>query len=1125
MKVMKRYIVALIYMALCMPLVSCDKEVQEQYGDSSAYLPISDMENLYPLGYTAYVSFTSDSEWRLTTRDEATKKEATWLSFKNCTRNVKGKFGGVGTTDLEITIDPYIDEDKILEKTAPREATIIFHSKTGDKEFKVFQERAYFKIVESNDSTSDSNDINDNISFDWKKEQRKYEVESNFNWKLNINDGSVDNATVKVNDSEWNSNTLYGIDTNELSVDVDYNFSGTQNNVISFIPCLNDGAEAKKEQYNVLRRKLNVIQDYLYLKVVDSSIDPTNPNNLTTKKAFENLSELGDEEVSFYVVYQENLKDNYDINIDDNSYFEYYEADGNNSGKCSVPNEDGRNIYWKKYSAKFTKANPDFVNKRTITCDIKPHVEEDVPEACLRVEFVQNAYEFNVKDGAGTDVTEKEINNEGGSESFTLTTKGDWKISYPKAVNDWAELTFRDQEGNTINCELKSDVFEVSQRGNVTIDVTVKNRNLSFDHDNLLELELVALDIKDDYPDEIDPTKNVNLKQPKFEFGIFVNNGTKETNENFNVSSHTTKEYPVRIESSGSWKIVEDSDWVEFIGDKEKEGDAIAGNLKFDNNLDDVKPRSFVLKVISKEHAEVADYKNNYFRELIITQDEIKKNILEYDGGPSLIDKTLSRAAYKAEDADRQSSFYMQCSAPWTLADKPEWITLRNESGELEIGKGVDNGEYSTISLEVENNLDSQIRSGKVSFSVGGKKIGFNVNQDGFVFDVPSFSKTYDPIPTGDPDEFEITLTNEAELDLNDIDSVSWVNFTYDIKESNDKTTTYKCSIKPAPNVETLNKDRGRDYNIGVSGESLTKSITIKQKKFEWALNKEKLDVFDVIRGESSQSVSIKQCTMEGSKRCYDVVFDECDWLELSNSKTGDKSLTFKTKSTNTSTTERRSGKIIFYVKHSSIDSSKRYVLSEINVEQEKYTWNVDCDKDASFKFEPVYSDNESYKGKIQIKSSGSWRVDTYNKDMLQLSSTSGTGDKDLTFTIKPNYTDDKRSVDIKIINDDLGETETKTITLNQNAYILEATPNPIELESTKGSSQSIAIKTSANDSNWSFTQDEESKKWLTVNKNEGNLYVETKSKNATKKERSATIIVTDNTSRRDITIEVTQKG
>lgn len=1120
MKVMKRYIVALIYMALCMPLVSCDKEVQEQYGDSSAYLPISDMENLYPLGYTAHVSFTSDSEWTLTTEDEATNKAATWLNF------VKGKSGSAGTTDLEITIKPYIVEGKISEKTAPRKATIVFTTETGgERVFTVSQDRAYFKIVESNDSTSERNDIDDNISFDWKEEERKYEVESNFNWKLNINDGSVDNATVKVDNSEWDPNKSYGIGTNKLSVKVEYNFKEKRNNEISFIPYKNDDTEAEND---VLRRKLNVSQDYLYLKVVDSSIDDINDPSKHDASCPEDdcftFDELGNEDVvDFYVVYEENLEDNYYIGMDtsvsgvDTSCFEC-DKDGE-SAECTEKT-DGRTIRWQKYNAKFLKANPDFDNKRIITYVIKPTGTNE-RDACRKVDFVQDAYQFVIKENDDVVESEKVVANAGDAEyNFTLETHGEWTVSYPKDVT-WASLTFRDANGDPIEGEDKGSDIEFSGKGNATIGVEVANRNLSFDLDNVLNLAFEASNIKEDYQDEdeIDPTKNVKLKQPKFEFGIFVNDGKKETNEDFNVSSHTKMKYPVRIVSSGSWKIVADKDWVEFDGEKEQEGNAEkAGNLKFDNNLDD-DPREFVLKVISKEHDGVEGYEDNYYRELTITQDEIKKNILEYDGGPLLT--TRSFAAYKAKDTD----FYMQCSAPWTLKKKPEWITLSESGKPLEVGEGFDDGVYRTISLEVENNLVLQKRSGDVLFSVGGEEIGFNVNQDDFVFDVPSFSKTleYDPIPTGDPDEFEITLTNEAKLEHN---IAKWVNFTYNIKESNEKTTTYKCSIKPAPNVENLNTDRSGVYNIGVVGTSLTKDITIKQDKFEWKLSTNEFK-FDVIGEKSFQSVTIDKCTKEGSKRCYDVDFENCkDWLMLSEEDSDDNFLVFKTKSTNANT-EKRSGTITFYVKHSSIDE-KKYKLSTINVEQEKYTWNVDCDKGSSFTFEPVYSDNESYKGKIQIESSGSWKVEIDNKDMLKkLSQESGTGGKkeELTFTINPNYKDSERSVEIKIINDDLKKTYTKTITLKQNAYILKATPDKIELESTKGSSQPIAIETSANDGNWSFTQDEDSKEWLEVKKNGGDLDVKTQSKNTTKKGRDATITVTDKTSSRTITIKVTQKG
>lgn len=1138
MKVMKRYIVALIYMALCMPLVSCDKEVQEQYGDSSAYLPISDMENLYPLGGTAKVSFTSDSKWTVTayegTNDEATKDKAEWLKFKNCTLDVEGNLGGVGTTDLEIIIDPYIDKDSILEKTDPREATIIFKSRTGDKEtlkeFKVSQDRAYFKIVEStNDSTSERNDIDDNISFDWKEEERKYEVESNFNWKLNINDGSVDNATVKVDNSEWDPNKLYGIGTNKLSVKVEYNFKEKRNNEISFIPYKNYDTEAEND---VLRRKLNVSQDYLYLKVVDSSIDDINDPSQHDASCPEDdcftFDELGNEDVvDFYVVYEENLEDNYYIGMDtsvsgvDTSCFEC-DKDGE-SAECTEKT-DGRTIRWQKYNAKFLKANPDFDNERIITYVIKPTGTNE-PGACRKVDFVQDAYQFVIKENDDVVESEKVVANAGDAEyNFTLETHGEWTVSYPKDVT-WALLTFRDADGDTIEGEDKGNDIEFSGNGNATIGVEVANRNLSFDLDNVLNLAFEASNIKEDYP-QANAQKSVDLKQPKFEFGIFVNDGTKETNKDFNVSSHTTKEYDVLIESSGSWKIVEESAWVTFDGTSDGWGTTNeAGSLTFSPNENDYS-RDFVLKVISKEHEGVKGYEDNYYRELTITQDEIKTNILKSKNGPSLDGDTLSYAAYKKSSSDRESSFYMECSAPWTLAQKPSWVTLSKGSDVLSVGDGVSDGEYYTISMVVDNNFGTQSQNGNVSFSVGGKTIGFNVNQDGFVFDVPAFNKTYKPITT-DAHELNIKLTNEAELDLSDIDD--WVNLIEKGTEDNgDNTTTYKYLVKPGPNVENLNEDqgdgyknedRGRVYNIRVVGTSLTDSITIKQDKFEWELSTNELK-FDVI-GDKSQSVTIT-CTKEGSERCYDVDFENCkDWLKLSeDTKIGNNLLRFETTSTNTNTASERRGTITFYVKHSSIDE-KKYKLSTINVEQEKYTWSVDYSGKTNF--EPVYSKSSDYEGTIAIESSGKWKASRDNNDMVDISPSSGSSGKSVKFTIKPNHTRSVRTAIIEITNDDLGEDSKESFTFTQKAYVFEAEKESVKLKATKNSTASVPI-TSSGSKGWTFEVDPvSSDDWLDVQNEDGKLVVKTKS--TTKKERYATITVTDNTSGLKLTIDVTQEG
>ena len=1104
MKVMKKYIVALICAALCMPLVSCDKEEQVQLGDNSTYLPISDMENVYPLGDEVKVSFTSASSWRIDSTFD-------WVT-------VSPLKGNAGTTPLTIKISPYIDI-KNLTESAERSAKLVFLTGTGKKEFLITQNRAFIKVVEVADNGNHSSEDmgSDDIAFDWSADTKQYMVESNVRWMLDVDDGRV---SVEVDAQEWESDKLYGFnDSYDISIAVDDNFDGMLEANVAFIPCQpKDEVSATDKRFPELERKLKVSQDYLYLKVFETLPYSSNDlKNLPSAASIDGFSELGDEKV-FYVVYQENLEDNYDINMEtsvsgvDTSCFE---CDKDGGSDVCTEKPDGRTIRWQKYNAKFSKANPDFDSERIITYVIKP-TGTNVPDACRRVDFVQDAYQFVIKENGDVVESEKVVANAGGAEyNFTLDTHGEWTVSYPKNVT-WASLTFSDKDGELIEGEDNGSDIVVSGSGNATIGVEVADRNLSFDLDNVLNLEFEASNIKEDYP-QANAKKSVDFKQPKFEFEISVREPDDTINfSTFNVSSHTTKGYVVRIVSSGSWSVVEDSEWVAFDGTSDGWGTTNdAGSLTFTPNENDYS-RDFVLKVISKEHEGVEGYEDNYYRELTITQDEIKTNILEYKNGPSLDGNALSYVAYK-KSSDIESSFYMECSAPWTLTQKPSWVTLRKGSEVLSVGDGVSDGEYYTISMVVDNNFGAQSQSGNVSFSVGGKTIGFTVNQDGFVFDVPAFNKTYDPITT-DVDELNITLTNEAELNLDDIED--WVNLTENGKVDNGKTTTYKYLVKPGPNVENLNNDRGRNYTVAVAGiQSLSKNITIKQQKFEWKIDKASLE-FDVIGGESSESIIIEKCTKSGTERCYDFDFVGCDWLELSDpSSNGSNLLTFKTTSTNTSTTGERRGKIRFFVKHPSI-SSDEYNLGEVDVIQEKYIWSVDYNGKTNF--EPVYSKSSDYEGEIAIESSGEWKASRDNKDVVDISSSSGNGDKDLKFTIKPNHTRSERTAKIEIINDDLGASSKKSFTLTQKAYVFKADTESVELEATKGGTASVSF-TSSGSKGWTFEVDPvSSDDWLEVKNEDGKLVVTTLKENDTT-ENKATITVTDVESDLDVVIEVTQ--
>ena len=1088
-----------------MPLVSCDKEEQGQLGDNSTYLPISDMENVYPLGDEVEVSFTSASSWSV--------KSPNWVTIKN-----KGgkeiKTGYAGTTPLIITIKPYIDENSLAEPSSqPRRGTLEFVTDAGTKTFEITQDRAYIKVVDS--SSIVAGDMVDNdIVFDWSADEKYYTVESNVRWELDVNDNRV---TVKVDDIEWESDMLYGQNEScELCIAVGDNFDGKLEANVSFIP---RQPKNVKESFEVLERTLEVSQDYLYLKVFEtlpySSAELMNPG----QTSITGISELGDQR-EFYVLYQENLegkigiqKSSSDPNVD-LSCFEWESDEVSEEFSAKLDGE--RTIRWQKYNAKFLTANPDFDNNRTITLAITPKETND-SRACRSVNFVQNAYQFVIKENGDVVNREKEIPNAGDAEyAFTLETKGDWTISYDKAVNDWAELTFSDQSGDLDG----ADNGSVSGSGNATIGVEVANRNLSFDLDNVLNLAFEASNIKEDYA-QANAQKSVDFKQPKFEFEISVREPDNTINSStFNVSSHTTKEYDVLIESSGSWRIVEESDWVTFDGSVEGSGNNDeAGSLTFNANENDYS-RDFVLKVISKEHEDVEGYEDNYYRELTITQDEIKTNILEYRNGPSMDGKSLSYVAYRKNSSDRESTFYMECSAPWKVVQKPSWVTLLKGSEVLSVGDGVNDGEYYTLSMVVDNNFNTQPLSGNVSFSVGSNKtIGFTISQDGFVFDVTAFNKTYAPVTT-DVDELNVTLTNETEPDLSDIEP--WVNLTENGTVDNGKTTTYKYLVKPGPNVETLNQSRGRDYEVAVSGiQSLSKNITIKQDKFEWQIDKSSLE-FDVMGGVSSESIIINKCTKNGADRCYDFEYVNCNWLELSDpNSVGSNLLTFRTTSTNTSTTDDRKGKIRFFVKHPSI-SSKEHTLQEVDVKQDKYIWSVDYNGEYNFK--PVYSKSSDYEGVIAIESSGKWKAESDNKDMVTLASTSGNGNKnDLKVTIKPNYTRSERTAVIEISNDDLGASSKQKIELKQEAYVFEADNNAVELEAAKDSSKSVSF-TSSGSKGLTFEVYPTNSDWLKV-ENEDNELVITTLKENDATDNSATITVTDVESGLDVVIEVTQKA
>ena len=1117
MKIMKKYIVALVFAALCLPFVSCNKEEQKQHGDVAAYLPISDM-TIHPLGDTVHVSFTSASSWTIEDKPD-------FIQFVSPTK------GYAGTTNLTIVIDAFVDKNNTTS-TKTRREDIVFKTAEGTKAFTITQDRAYIKVMAvDQDNNVGTADISDEITFDWHAEERKYIVESNVRWKANVTNAK-DGYRVNIDNAVWNSSTLYGEDnTNELSVEIDDNFDNKFSSNISFIPCKTDwegNLDTENKTFDDLTKKISVTQDYLYLKVYSSK-----PNaDVSHQETFDNFSELG-ETREFYVLYQESLENKYEIHKNSNlsdrdadmSSFEFEKVQGGtDKGELTI---DSRVIKWQKYSAKFIKANPSFTNPRTIACIVKP-LGDNLSQSALRpIYFEQNAYTFNLQMNSSVLQTINPINNEGGTYTINLNTLGRWKILYPETHKSWATITFPEDSSETIN----SGMVVASGTGNASIIINVADRNLSFTQDNTLPLTFKATNIENDYGASAAQT-STTFTQPKFVFDVEVTYDNETVTE---VSSHTKKEYAVNVKSSGNWEIETPSEeWVTLNGESIGAGNNSTRTLSFEPNGDSV--RYYTLKVTSKEHAEsgIEEYENNATREVKITQHEMRANILDVAGGTTYTGTNFS--AYKDNSNDRTASFYLECSAPWTLTQKPSWLTLRKGNETISSGYGLDDGEYYPMSMEVDNNLDSKELSGRVNFEVAindheTRNIGFNVTQDGFVFETSNLKSEYSYEAINNTSEssfiaentFQITLTKDATLQTN-ASTNGWlkINISENTAAATEKTKSYNCTIVPSQNIDELNAEpREKVIGIGIKNGSQFKqfeSVKFTQQSFEWELQSNTLNPF-AVTANNAQYIIVSKCTKEGSTRCYDVKLRDGaeDWLNVTYSGL---QVTASTKSINASTTQKRSGKIVFVVKHSALTDGEELVLQTINVEQNKYIWDVNYNGKTAF--EPVYSSASDYNGKITIKSSGVWVASTTNSSIASISLSAGSGNETLGETIdvavQPNYTLKPREVTITISNSDISKTE--TIKLTQNAYEFNVENTAVTLSAAKGSKQELTV-TCSNGKNWSVEVADDGKEWLKAENKSGKLAIETLTANDTKADRSTKVTVHSNDGA-NLSIEIT---
>lgn len=1044
------YILAMACIVSCLAFVSCDKEEQNQYGDGSIYLPMSDL-TIHPLGDEVYVSFTSSSPWKV-------KQSEPWLALSKSS-------GEAGVTSLKITVVPFIPSGNTDTPGQKRESKIVFSNADREQTFTVTQEAAYISIVD------EAGKVVSDIKFDWKGEDDKYTktytIKSNVMWKMTPSSSKDFDFKLDDNDIE---NKLYNGDVKLTIKPNYYNYNKESNEaILSISPYKTDvegNITSKEGDYASLSHKFNVIQDYLILVV--SEDDPnTSWSKIEPVEKIEGFSELGDTK-TFYVYYEEGMT------LDVSSEKSDADFTVTNVGLSTTPiDANERKVMWARYDAKFKKPNPDFDNPRTTEYIISPSGTDIPKEAEKPLTFVQNRYKFDFSGGLNVDIA-----NEGETKEFTLDTEGDWMVEYGNDQdwlnvlmwndNDWVKL-----EPNT------------TYEGITEIRVEVENRNLSFYKDNVLTLKFK--------PTTITNVKNLTIKQPKFEFDVTIDGA----NEKIAVSSHTKKSYEMTVKSSGSWTVENVADWIVIDDVDDEQSGNQTKSVTF--NVNSGKKREQTIKIISLEHQSAGGYwEDEYTKMFTITQNEMRANILDAQGGSVMTDREV--VAYgNGTDKSITSTFFLECSAPWTLKSKPDWLKLLYDGSEMIVGNRDESGEYYEVTLNVDKNIGTDKRDGSVVFDVDtdangsyDKQIEFEVHQDGFVFNVTTKSTySYEAINTSS-DEIVAEITNGAEPSYEFAD---WVNGQLTNTSVGEKTTTYTFTICPTHNIEELNKQRNSNNTIGIKSEkNLYKTVPVTQKPFEFVLDQTSLSSFKETKG-SSQTITVKKCSGSGSTKYYNVKYPS--WLEAQEVSD---LWTFTTSSVNTSTTEKRAGEIKFVLKHPDISANETYVLMSVPVQQNTYTWSVEINKTKT-PFAPIYKDSDDYEGIITIKSSGKWTAASSDDDIVELATDSGSGvrnGEELAFEVQPNYTEKAVSAKITVTNKDLNDT--KTFTINQSAYVFTV-DSSITVDDAKGDDE-LSVVCSGD---WDV--DDISEKWLDAEADtkNGKLEIEFDA-NTTGKERKATI-------------------
>ena len=612
---------------------------------------------------------------------------------------------------------------------------------------------------------------------------------------------------------------------------------------------------------------------------------------------------------------------------------------------------------------------------------------------------------------------------------FNLTTTGTWEI---KDIPLWLTVT-------PSKCE---ETTPTSGKQVHEISVSAKGQNLDFyDYSQLLRVCSSMNSLSD----------TVQVKQNKFIFNVEYSTTLTD------LPTMNIQKYPVSIESTGRWEIIDAPDWIDISESSNEKGIySITVGAK-DGNPDITKDRSATLSVVSVNHLdanlEVVRYINVKQRKYIFEVTPLDEVVVP---------------AYK--NVFEPFFATICCSADWTLSQYPSWITPSVTSG--------DGTADVTVVFNPTVNVAKTERHGLVTIKslYNNEEKTIVVTQDAFVFDNENQSFNVAVMNT---ESFPVSfnLTEEAEWTI--LSGYSpWLK-----PSSTTGTGRGAVLFTPDPNPELSERTGTATIQSTISGEN--KVITFVQEKYEFDSTPESFSYSELDKANNTVSI-----TSSGPWSIENAP----SWMNISSKNGNSSTIITINPSNNTSLTER---------------NASFNIVSKLN----NLTKSITVRQDA-FKFDNTpetysYTTLEERTDEFQVLSSGKWKAKDV-PEWVSLSKTIGNGSESgitesVSVVSTRNLTESDREATIQIVSND-NSSHVKKVHLHQDKFDFRIDnsafvyTNPLDL-----TSRILGVICPAT---WTIENDES---WVSVSveggEGDGNVII-TPQPNLTTLDRSAIITV-----------------